>query len=76
MERRYTIVMVPELEDGGYSVLVPTLPGCVTHGRDVDQCVARAREAIAGYIESLEKHGDVVPEEREAPRTIVIDVAA
>ena len=76
MERRYTIVMVPESEAGGYSVLVPALPGCVTHGRSAEQCVERAREAIAGYIESLEKHGEPVPEEREAPRTVVVDVAA
>jgi antitoxin HicB len=76
MTRQYTIVLVPEPTGGGYSVLVPALPGRVTHGETVEQSVQRAQEAIAVYIESLEAHGEQVPEEREHPRTITINVAA
>ncbi|MBI4491946.1 MAG: type II toxin-antitoxin system HicB family antitoxin [Chloroflexi bacterium] len=74
MARQYTIVLVPELEAGGYTVLVPALPGCVTHGRTVPEAVERARDAIAVYIESLEAHGESVPEEREQPRTQHVDL--
>lgn len=76
MAREYTIVLAPEALGGTYSVFVPALPGCVTHGRTVEQCVERAQEAIAAYIESLEAHGEPVPEEREHPKTIVVSVAA
>lgn len=75
-ERQYTIVLVPEAETGGFSVLVPALPGCVTHGPTVEECVARAQEAIGVYIESLEAHGEPVPVEHQAPQTLTVTVAA
>jgi antitoxin HicB len=74
--RKYTIVLQPNPEEGVYTVVVPALPGCVTQGATVEQCIERAREAIAGYIESLEAHGEPVPEETERPQAITIDVAA
>ncbi|MBI2906203.1 MAG: type II toxin-antitoxin system HicB family antitoxin [Chloroflexi bacterium] len=74
--RRYTIILEPDPEEGGYTVTVPALPGCVTQGETVEESIERAKEAIAGYIESLEAHGERVPEEREPLRAITIDVAA
>jgi predicted RNase H-like HicB family nuclease len=74
--RQYTIIMEPDLEEGGYTVTVPTLPGCVTQGETIEQCIERAREAIAGYIESLRLDGQPVPEERERPQMLTISVAA
>jgi len=76
MERRYTIVLIPEPEEGGYSVLVPVLPGCVTHGRTVEESVENAQAAIGVYIDSLQAHGEPVPEEREQPEVITVRVAA
>lgn len=75
-ERRYTIVLEPDLEQGGYTVTVPALPGCVTQGETVEECAERAREAIAGYIESLAARGLPVPEETAAPRLLEVSVAA
>jgi antitoxin HicB len=75
-ERPYTIVLVPEPEEGGYSVLVPALPGCVTQGETVEEAIAMAQDAIAGWIAVAEKHGESVPEEREHPQAIVVSVAA
>ena len=40
-------------EDHCYVVKVPELEGCMTHGRTIQEAVAKAREVIAGYIESL-----------------------
>lgn len=74
--RRYTIVLIPEPEEGGYSVLVPALPGCATQGETIEECIAMAQEAIAVSIESLAARGEPIPEEVEAPRSIVIDIAA
>ena len=46
MKRRtYMIHLGPELE-GGFSVTVPALPGCVTLGEDYDHALAMAQEAI------------------------------
>jgi antitoxin HicB len=76
MVRQYTIVLEPDTEEGGYTVTVPALPGCITQGDSVEQCIERGREAIAGYIESLEADGLPVPEETERPQMITIQVAA
>ncbi len=74
--RRYTIVLEPDPQEGGYSVTVPTLPGCVTQGETAEQCVERAQEAIEGYIESLVARGLPVPEETAPPRILEVSVAA
>jgi len=42
--------------DSGYTVTVPSLPGCITYGDDIDQAIAMAKEAIELYLESLVAH--------------------
>ena len=74
--RTYTIILEPDIEEGGFTVTVPALPGCVTQGETVEQCIERAREAIEGYIESLIADGEPVPEETKPPQMITIQVAA
>lgn len=74
--RQYTILLTPDPEEGGYTVTVPALPGCVTEGDTLEEAITMARDAIAGYIASLEKHGEPIPEEPEHPQAIVINVAA
>ncbi len=56
----YRIFLKKEPE-GGYTVIVPSLPGCVTYGETVDEAKAMAREAIELYVETLETHGEDVP---------------
>lgn len=74
--RKYTIILEPDTEEGGYTVIVPALPGCITQGDTIEECIQRAQEAITGYIESLRSVGEIVPEETERPQMITIDVAA
>ncbi len=56
----YNIMLRPEPE-GGYTALVPALPGCVTYGKTVDEAREMAKDAISGYIASLRKHKDPIP---------------
>ena len=56
----YNIMLRPEPE-GGYTALVPALPGCVTYGRTVDEAREMAKDAISGYIACLRKHKDPIP---------------
>ena len=62
MDRTYTVVLLKE-DVGGYSVLVPALPGCVTQGDNLAQALERVKEAIEGYLECLEAHGERIPED-------------
>lgn len=61
--RAYTIILEPDAEEGGYTVTVPALPGRITQGETVEQCIERACEAIEGFIESLKADGEAFPEE-------------
>jgi antitoxin HicB len=63
---RYTVILYPE-EEGGYSVLVPSLPGCVTQGETVEEALDMARDAIALYISVLRDRGEEVPVEAVPP---------
>jgi antitoxin HicB len=73
--RTYTIVVEPE-ESGGYFVTVPALPGCFTQGRTLEECRARAAQAIEVHIAGLEADGEVVPEEFGTPQLLAVTVAA
>lgn len=58
----YKIHLHKEAE-GGYTVSVPALPGCITYGEDLDEAIAMAREAIELYIEELQERGEIVPDD-------------
>ena len=54
-------VLIEQDEDGTFVAEVPSLPGCVTQGATREQALANVREAIAGYLESLQAHGEPIP---------------
>jgi len=54
-------VLVEKNEEGGYTVTVPSLPGCITQGDTWEETIANTKEAIAGYIEALKTLGKPIP---------------
>ena len=58
-------VLLRKEPEGGFTVTVPSLPGCVTYGKTLEESLSMAREAIELYIESLKEHGEEVPTETE-----------
>ncbi|MCR4405958.1 MAG: type II toxin-antitoxin system HicB family antitoxin [Anaerolineae bacterium] len=58
----YRILLRKEPE-GGYTVTVPSLPGCITYGDTIEEAIEMAKEAIELYIESLKEHGEEIPTE-------------
>ncbi len=61
----FNIVLRPEPE-GGFTAMVPILPGCVTYGRTLAEGKKMAKDAISGYIESLKKHKEPIPTDDES----------
>lgn len=57
---RYTIVLNQE-PNGGFTVSVPALPGCVTYGKTLPEAKKMIADAINGYLASLKKHGEPIP---------------
>lgn len=60
MQYNYKLLLRNEPE-GGYTVIVPALPGCITYGENVDVAITMAKEAIELYIEELKDHGELIP---------------
>ena len=47
------IILEPSAE-GGYTVYVPSLPGCISEGDNAEDALANIREAIELYLEPVE----------------------
>lgn len=47
------VVLEPSKE-GGFTVYVPSLPGCISEGDTRDEALANIREAIELYLEPVE----------------------
>ena len=60
----YNIVLRPEPE-GGFTVLVPSLPGCITYGKNLKQAKKMAIDAIKVYLASLKKHHEPIPSDED-----------
>ncbi len=56
-------VLLNREPEGGYTVNVPTFPGCITYGETIDEAISMAKEAIELYVESLVAKGESVPDE-------------
>lgn len=56
-------VLLQKEPEGGYTAIVPTLPGCITYGETIEESIAMAKEAIELYIESLQEDGEEIPTE-------------
>jgi len=48
-------------EDGIFVAECPSLPGCISQGETREAAVRNIKDAIAGYLASLEKHGEAAP---------------
>lgn len=54
-------VLIEQDEDGVYVAECPNLPGCVSQGKTRQEALVNIRDAIQGYLASLEKHGEPIP---------------
>ena len=70
-------VLFREEEEGGYTAIVPSLPGCISYGETLEEAILMVKEAIDLYIESLKAHNEEIPnEERTLEYNIQVDISA
>lgn len=55
-------VVFEEQPDGGYTTIVPSLPGCISEGDTFEEAKTNITEAITAYLESLAIDGLEIPE--------------
>ena len=60
-------VLIAPAEEGGFTVAVPALPGCVTQGETFDEAVEMARDCIEGFLACLAESGEPIPNEPTPP---------
>ncbi|HZE89961.1 MAG TPA: type II toxin-antitoxin system HicB family antitoxin [Verrucomicrobiae bacterium] len=58
----FEIVVERELEDEGYTAYSPTLPGCFSNGKTMDEARRNMRDAIQQHVEALAALGKPIPQ--------------
>jgi predicted RNase H-like HicB family nuclease len=58
----FAVVIEKEAEDEGYSAYSPTLPGCFSNGRTIEDARKNIREAIQQHVGILMERGEPVPQ--------------
>ena len=48
-------VILEPSDEGGYTVYVPALPGCISEGDNIDEALNNIQEAIELYLEPIEE---------------------
>src|SRR5260370_42552776 len=64
---RIRVILEPS-DEGGYTAYVPSLPGCISEGETIEECLANFKEAIELYLAPVED--DWVVDEKVAVREI------
>ncbi len=55
----------PEPE-GGYTISVPSLPGCISYGTTFEEAMDKVKDAMAGWLDVAREEGLPIPEQFEA----------
>jgi len=66
---RFKVVLEPS-DEGGFTIYVPALPGCISEGETVEEALQNIREAIELYLEPVED--DWVLDEQALVQEIVL----
>lgn len=66
---KFKVILEPS-DEGGYTVYVPSLPGCISEGETIEEALRNVREAIELYLEPVED--DWVVEEGALVKELVL----
>jgi predicted RNase H-like HicB family nuclease len=55
-------VVIESSDEGGYTVYVPGLPGCISEGDTREEALANIKEAIELYLEPVEDDLTILPD--------------
>jgi len=54
--KNYEVVLIPA-EEGGYTVVAPALPGCISEGDTEEEALENIKDAIHGWLVVAKRHG-------------------
>jgi len=61
---KFRVILEPS-EEGGYTVIVPSLPGCVSEGNTREEALENIREAVELYLEPVEDDTSFSPDSEQ-----------
>ena len=62
MSLPYKIELYPDVEEGGYAVACPELPGCLSCGETIEECIESIQDAKLAWITASLEDGYPIPE--------------
>jgi len=60
---QYTAVFEPDEKAGGFTVTIPSLPGCISEGDTFEEALKNIKEAASLYLETMKKNKKIVPKQ-------------
>ena len=73
MSHRFHVIIQPEAE-GGFSAVVPALPGCASQGETTEEAMVNIKEAIDLYLEGLQADQLPIPKDAIQFREVEVTV--
>lgn len=70
---KYTVIFEPA-EEGGYTVIVPALPGLVTEGDTIEEAKTMAEDAIRCHLSSLQSRGLPIPKDLNDKKPVIAEL--
>ena len=64
--QEYRVELQPDMEDGGYVVDCPALPGCLSQGDTIEEALSMIRDAIRGHLAILRREKKAQRSEKAA----------
>lgn len=61
----------PEPE-GGYTITIPSLPGCISYGKTFEEAIEMIKDAMDGWLAVAKEEGVPIPEQFEAIQVMTI----
>ena len=65
MQLPYKMEIVPDLEEGGFIISFPELPGCITCAETIEEALANAEDAKRAWMETTLEEGLEIPKPNE-----------
>lgn len=61
----YTAIFEPDIETGGFTVSIPSLPGCISEGDTFEEALENIKEAASLYLEVVRERKEELPKEEK-----------
>lgn len=71
---QYTAIFEPDKTSGGYTVTIPSLPGCITEGETFEEAFKNIKEAASLYLEVMQEKREQIPKDTSSVIVTSIEV--